>query len=134
MATTTVPKNEFYQWGLPFDEIKQMGQSLTDFYDRFRLQMRTQTHDTSEYGLCYLSGLLRMETKRNIANIGRKTNVTEQNMQHFMSNSPWSGQGLVNAIQNDIKRHPEFQSGAICHFSGYTTPCTFTRRRPGFFA
>ena len=29
-----------------------------------------------------------MEAKRNMANIGRKTGVPAQNMQHFMSNSP----------------------------------------------
>ena len=38
--------------------------------------MRTKTRDTSEYGLHYLSGLIRMEAGRNMANIGRKTNVS----------------------------------------------------------
>jgi SRSO17 transposase len=90
-----------------------MGQRLTDFYDRFRTNVRTKTRDTSEYGLCYMSGLLRMETKRTMTNIGRKTDVPEQNMQHFMSYSPWSGRGLIRAVQDDIKVHPEFQTGAI---------------------
>ena len=90
-----------------------MGQRLSGFYDRFRSAFRTRTRDTSEYGLCYLSGLLRMETKRTMANIGRKTRVAEQNMQHFVSNSPWSGRSLICDIQDDIKRHPEFQTGAI---------------------
>ena len=90
-----------------------MGQHLSGFYDRFRSAFRTRTRDTSEYGLRYLSGLLRMETKRTMANIGRKTGVAEQNMQHFVSNSPWSGRSLICDIQDDIKRHPEFQTGAI---------------------
>ena len=90
-----------------------MGQRLTGFYDRFRASIRTATRDTSEYGLCYLSGLLRMETKRTMANIGRTTDVSAQNMQHFVSNSPWSGQVLISDIQDDIKAHPEFQSGAM---------------------
>jgi SRSO17 transposase len=54
-----------------------------------------------------------MENKRTMANIGRKTNISQQNMQHFMSNSPWSGPTLVSEIQNDVKGHDEFQSGAI---------------------
>jgi len=54
-----------------------------------------------------------MESGRTMANIGRKTNVSKQNMHHFMSNSPWSGLTLVTAIQDDIKQHPEFQSGAM---------------------
>ena len=90
-----------------------MGQHLSGFYDRFRSAFRTRTRDTSEYGLRYLSGLLRMEAKRTMANIGRKTRVAEQNMQHFVSNSPWSGRSLICDIQDDIKRHPEFQTGAI---------------------
>ena len=90
-----------------------MGQRLTGFYDRFRASIRTATRDTSEYGLCYLSGLLRMETKRTMANIGRTTAVGAQNMQHFLSNSPWSARAVIRDIQDDIKAHSEFQSGAI---------------------
>jgi SRSO17 transposase len=30
-----------------------------------------------------------------------------------MSNSPWSAWGLLEAIQEDIKQHPEFRSGAM---------------------
>jgi SRSO17 transposase len=30
-----------------------------------------------------------------------------------MSNSPWSGLALIDAIQDEIKQHPEFESGAI---------------------
>lgn len=101
------------QWGLPLGEIRQLGQRLKRFYDRFRSCMRSQTRDTSEYGLQYVSGLLRMETGRTMANIGRKTDIPKQNMHHFMSNSPWSGPALVTAIQDDIKQHPAFQSGAM---------------------
>ncbi len=90
-----------------------MGQRLKDYYGRFSSNLRTKTRDTSEYGLRYVSGLLRMEAERNMAHIGRKTDVSEQNMQHFISNSPWSGPGLVAAIQDDIKPHPEFQAGAV---------------------
>jgi SRSO17 transposase len=54
-----------------------------------------------------------METKRNMSNIGRKTNVSGQNVQHFMSNSPWSGWGLIAGVRDEIKVHPEFESGAM---------------------
>jgi SRSO17 transposase len=54
-----------------------------------------------------------METKRNMANIGRKTDVSIQNMHYFMSNSPWSGQGSINAVQDGVKQHPEFRAGAM---------------------
>ena len=64
--------------------------------------MRTRTRDTSEYGLDYLSGLLRMQTKRNIANIGRQTETPGQNLHHFISNSNWSSAELIAAVQAEI--------------------------------
>jgi SRSO17 transposase len=111
---TKQPITELAQrWGLPLDEIRQLGQRLKCFYDRFRPCIRTKTRDTSEYGLRYVSGLLRMETGRTMANISRKTNISKQNMHHFMSNSPWSGPTLITAIRDNVKQHPEFQSGAM---------------------
>lgn len=107
------PKIEIQQWGLPLDEIGQLGERLTGFYDRFRGYTQTKTRDTSAYGLGYLSGLIRMETDRNLANVGRKTAMPGQNLQHFISNSPWSGPELIQAIQNEIKVHPAFQEAAL---------------------
>lgn len=107
------PRTELARWGLPLSEIEQLGQRLKRFYDRFRRYMQTKTRDTSEYGLRYISGLLRMEGRRNMANIGRQTGVPEQNMQHFISYSPWSAPELIRAIQDAVKEHPEFQTGAL---------------------
>ena len=106
-------KTEASRWGLPLEEIEQLGERLRDNYDKFRPYLRTQTHDTSSYGLHYLNGLLRMERSRNIANIGRKTDMPKQNLQHFISNSPWSSGALIDGIQADVGAHAEFQSGAV---------------------
>jgi SRSO17 transposase len=54
-----------------------------------------------------------METNRNFANIGRKTDVPTQNMHHFMSNSPWSGEVLVSKVRADVAAQDEFQSGTM---------------------
>jgi SRSO17 transposase len=101
------------QWGISLEEVDQLGERLTQFYDRFRSYTQTKTRDTSEYGMGYLSGLLRMDTKRNLANVGRKTAMPGQNLQHFISNSPWSGPTLIEAIQKEIKVHPEFQEAVL---------------------
>ena len=66
-------KKNFAKWGLPLEEIIDLGERLSSFYERFLQYFRTQTRYTSEYGLKYISGLLRMETDRNLANVGRKT-------------------------------------------------------------
>ena len=75
--------------------------------------MRTRTRDTSQYGLDYISGLLRMGIKRNINNIARTTGVPEQNMQQFISDSPWSGYDLITVLQQDIGYHPQFQQESV---------------------
>lgn len=54
-----------------------------------------------------------METKRNFANVGRQTEVPGQNLQHFISNSPWSAETLIEAIQGEIKTHPAFQEAIL---------------------
>ncbi len=79
----------------------------------FKRGMHTATCDTSDYGLHYLSGLLRMVSRRNIASIGRQTGVSEQNMQHFMSNSPWPGRAVIEGIQEEIKLRSELSAGAM---------------------
>lgn len=75
--------------------------------------MRTQTRDTSRYGYAYLSGILRMESGRNIASISRQTGIDEQAMQHFMSQSPWSGPGLIEQIHAEVALRPELQAEAM---------------------
>jgi SRSO17 transposase len=91
----------------------RLGDDLRSFWERFRKRFRTQTRDTSEYGYHYLSGLLRMDTKRNISNIGRQTEVPKQNLHHFMSNSPWSGSAVIAQVQDEIAERPELQRGAM---------------------
>jgi SRSO17 transposase len=106
-------KKEFTQWGLPLEEIAKLGERLGSFYTRFGCYFRTKTRDTSEYGLKYISGLLRMENDRNLANIGRKTGVSGQNSQHFVSNSSWSGEEVILAVENEIRVHPAFQEAVL---------------------
>lgn len=104
---------EAIRWGLPIEEIRDLGNRFYRFCDPYRLAMMTKTHDTSEYGIKYVGGLLRMETDRTIVNISRKTEVDSLRMQHFISNSPWSGRQLIQRIQDDIRLHPEWETGAM---------------------
>lgn len=54
-----------------------------------------------------------METDRNLANIGRKTGVVGQNLQQFVSDSFWSEETVVLAVENEIKVHPAFQEAML---------------------
>jgi len=48
-----------------------------------------------------------------MAAIAREGQVSEQNMQHFMSNSPWSGRALVEQVQAAILEWRELQGGLL---------------------
>lgn len=104
------------RWGLPIEAIAGLGERLTAFHGQYREYMRTKTRDTSAYGLEYVSGLLRMESKRNMANIGRMSAIAEQNMQQFISDSPWSGPRLIAKVQAEIKGRAEYQSESVLIF------------------
>jgi len=57
-----------------------------------------------------------METKRNFANIARRVIAPDddgQNLQPFMSDSPWSSQAVFNRIQAEIRERLELQGGML---------------------
>ena len=56
---------------------------------------------------------MRMETDRNLANDGRKTGVSGQNLQHFVSNSSWSDEAVILAVEDEIEVHPAFQEAVL---------------------
>ena len=55
-----------------------------------------------------------MDTRRNFANIERNMRGNDgQALQHFMSNSPWSGQQVFCQIQDDIKATEALVEGSV---------------------
>lgn len=60
--------------------------------------------------MSYLKGLLRLKTDWNIAEIAREAELSEQNMQHFISNSAWSRSEM---IEQAISEHPELEAGVL---------------------
>jgi hypothetical protein len=101
------------RWGLSTGSTQNIAQRLFGLWQRFRVRFKSKTRDTSEYAYSYISGQLRMEKKRNFANIGCNTGVSEQNMQHFMSNSPWSAQGVIQQVQEEIAATPGLGLGGV---------------------
>ncbi len=41
------------------------------------------------------------------------TGVSEQNMQHFISQSPWSGRAVIEDMQREIARRPKLRGGVL---------------------
>lgn len=104
---------EIERWGMSLEEVLGLEERVITYYNKYRVCVMTQTDDTSEYGFHYLSSLLRMETKRTMANIARVSGVPIQNMQQFISDAPWSGPYLINGVQSEIRKHPKYASGSI---------------------
>jgi len=54
-----------------------------------------------------------MESDRSMAEVGRKTGVSEQNMQHFMSQSPWSARAMIEQMQSEVMNRQELMGGIL---------------------
>jgi len=102
------------RWGLPPEVAGQLADRLYQFWLRFRGCFKTQTRDTSPKAYDYLRGQLTMDTERNFANMDRTLNGGDgQSLQHFVSNSTWSGQTVFRQIQDEIKATPVLQQGSV---------------------
>jgi SRSO17 transposase len=104
------------RWGLPHEAIADLGNRLRQTWSRFRACFKTQTRDTSEHAWTYLRGLIGMETKRNYANIARRVNGPEddgQNVQQFMTDSPWLAQAVIQQVQREISATPGLSQGGV---------------------
>ena len=96
------------RWGLSAEAVAHLGDRLCQFWRRFRGCFTTRTRDTSEHAYDYLRAQLTMDTERNFANMDRTLNGGDgQALQHFMSNSPWSGPAVFEQIQAEITAPPE---------------------------
>lgn len=104
------------RWGLPPEAIADLGNRLRDFWERFRSGFKTKTRDPAEHAWTYLRGLLLMKTGRNFANIDRRVTTPDgdgQNLQQFMSDSPWVAQAPVRQVQREIAATPGLQHGGV---------------------
>lgn len=54
-----------------------------------------------------------METSRNFVTIGRNTGVSGENLQHFISNSPWSASAVFRQVQEEIAATPGLAEGGL---------------------
>jgi SRSO17 transposase len=101
------------RWGLTSELSQALPQHLHSVWERYAECFKTKTRDTSEYAYHYLSGLLRLETRRNYTNIGRATGIAGENLQHFMSNSPWPMSEVSQQVREEIKATPGLERGGV---------------------
>ena len=107
------PVDQPQRWGLRPELSQELPERLHDLWQRYYTCFETKTRNGGEYAYHYLSALLRMETKRNYTNIGQTAGTSGENIQHFMSNSPWAMQSVLKQVQEEIKATPGLQQGGI---------------------
>lgn len=96
------------------ENIKTLGPMLGEHWQRFRQRFKTRTRDTSEHALAYMRGQMTMERDRNFAGIANSMEQADgQALQHFMSNSPWSGQGVFEQIRAELSEKAELQQNGL---------------------
>ena len=101
------------RWGLSAEAVAHLGDRLYQFWLRFRGGLTTRTRDTSEHAYDYLRAQLTMDPARNFANMDRTLNGGDgQALQHFMSNSPWSGPAVFEQMQGEITATPALAHGS----------------------
>ncbi len=115
MQTSDVHTCNLYsstRWGLPADVVDDLGARLHRFWQRFRACFATRTRDSSPLAYDYLRAQLTIDRGRNFANIERRLSGGDgQRLQHFMSNSPWSGPAVFQQIRREIVAAPELVEG-----------------------
>lgn len=104
------------RWGLTEELVKDLGQRVHKIWDCFRDCFTTIRHDTSENALTYMKGQLTMDKKRTYKQIAQAIEGSDsdgQNLQQFMSDSPWSATAVFDQIQAEIKLDARLQNGGL---------------------
>jgi SRSO17 transposase len=101
------------RWGVSPAAIPELAGRLQRFCRRYAGCFRTATRDASPYAGPYIGALLRMDGKRTFANIGRQVGIPGQNVQHFVSNSPWSAAAVLRQVRREVAARPELRAGGM---------------------
>jgi len=101
------------RWGLTLEQCQALPDDLYEFWARYAPNFKTCTRDTSSYAYQYLRALLYLETDRNYAHIGRAVGVAGENIQHFMSKSPWSAPQVMAQARAEIQATPDLAQGGM---------------------
>lgn len=103
-----------------------MAEILRVIFGRYRSNFKTKTRDSSEHGWTVLKGYLLLEGDRNYVNIDQRVNGVEadgQKIQQFMSDSPWSWQGVFEQVLKDINSNASLRGGTL-HFDESGDECS----------
>jgi SRSO17 transposase len=115
-AAATATLMDPARWGMAAGTVAEVAERLRAVWSRYRPCFRTQTRDPSEIGWLYVRGLLTMDQERPFATIARRVHGPEadgQRVQHFMSQSPWSAQAVLEQVRAEVTATPALRQGSV---------------------
>ncbi len=101
---------------ITIETVTQLSDKLLTFFERHKRFFKTKTHDVSHHAETELKGALLMNHNRTYKEVSRKIvspSDDGQNIQHFMSDSPWETQPIFDDIQLQIKEMPQLHGGML---------------------
>ncbi|MGD0751654.1 MAG: transposase, partial [Anaerolineales bacterium] len=101
---------------MPPEAVAGLDSRLRNKWDQYCGCFKTKTRDSGKHAWTYLRGLVGMQTKRNYANIARQVIDPKddgQNVQQFMSDSPWEAQAVIQKVQQEIAGTAGLQQGGV---------------------
>jgi SRSO17 transposase len=96
--------------------VETLGQKLRSTFDCYRPLLRTKTQDCSDHGLTMLKGYFLLGNDRNYTKIAQKVigyKSDGQDLQHFMSDSPWDTAGVFKQVRQDLSTKLGLSGGML---------------------
>ena len=91
-----------FNYELSVEDIQSQAEALVEFHSKYRAYFQTKTRDNSSQALEYLKGQLLLKRNRNMSQMAIEvTDINEQALSHFTSNSPWDDVRLTVQIGQD---------------------------------
>jgi len=91
-----------FNFELTVEDIQGQAEALVEFHSQYTPYFQTKTRDNGSQALEYLKGQLLLKSKRNMSQMATEvTDINEQALSHFTSNSPWDDASLTVQIGQD---------------------------------
>ena len=91
-----------FNYELTIEDIQAQAEALVEFHSKYTPFFQTKTRDNGNQALEYMKGQLLLKSKRNMSQMATEvTDINEQALSHFTSNSPWDDTSLTVQIGQD---------------------------------
>jgi len=94
-----------YSFKLSQHDLHRVVDLFVTFHKRFSHFFRTKTRSVARQVQSYSAGQIQSDTRRNLVKFSYcVSEINEQAMQHFISNSSWRDAPLITQLQRDVDR------------------------------